>query len=307
MDISVRFLRIFIVPILALAIIAILGWFLWSEGAFHTTWEAISTRDIPHDDEADISKGMFTELAGWLLTVLTVFVFAEFTRRVTRTEVKKERQKQSAILLLGDHNQMLAWFSRAVKSLADAIRSARVSTPPSKPESHAAATLRATDSDVPSGGDEGSNDTDQQYHHERPVTSVLEALQRHSLFSPPDRRHRIANKEYRENLVLMLAYERFLRNCTVENGRIEGGKNSFFSLNDQYGEMCRGLAEILHGANGSVVRIQTLNANRLTRRELTNLKAVEEQISENWEIVKRAAQERWKGHERVGDYPDLRG
>ena len=106
-----------LISLAALVALFVLIWLLWRWGLFEFSYQVVIQDGIPLESRTEVAQGMFTELAGWLISILVPFLTAWIVRRQSETQ----QTKRSGTLVGMKHLGFMHGLHNRVLSAAEAV------------------------------------------------------------------------------------------------------------------------------------------------------------------------------------------
>jgi hypothetical protein len=267
-----------LVSLAALALLFVLVALLWRWGLFEFSYQALVQDGIPEESRSAVAQGMFTELAGWFISILAPFVAAA----IVRGQIETQQTKRSGTFvgakhlgfMHGLHNRVLSATEAVIQKNPQLTAQFQVAIPrfPSEPPSQTNAQMR-------------------------------EAIDQHLLLTPANPRVQSAADECRQALGFLTAYESFLDRLDATDGA--NGRNKFIDVYKQYKRTSQSFDDLVRTVIGSARTVKEEAGYFEARSERDSLGKLQSALSANWALLREYGYSNWGDSPSIEDQPRL--
>lgn len=253
-------------------------WLLWRWGLFEFSYQVVVQDGIPLESRTEVAQGMFTELAGWLISILVPFLTAWIVRRQSETQ----QTKRSGTLLGMKHLGFMHGLHNRVLSAAEVVAQ-------KNPQLTAMFELARP-----------------QFQSEPPSQNnaqMREAIDQHLLLTAFNPRTQSAADDCRQALGFLTVYENFLERVVTTDGI--DGRNKFLDVYKQYKRTSRSFDDLVRSVIDNARTIKEEAGYFEGRRERDSLVKLERALTTNWALVRDYGYSNWRDSPSIEDQPRL--
>ncbi|MEO0398046.1 MAG: hypothetical protein AAF224_01340 [Pseudomonadota bacterium] len=248
-------------------------------GGFDTFHELANGNQIDSERKEGLSDGFFTELFGWLLTILIGFVFVQLASIFTTQNIYKESNRQLSSGLVRQHTTFLRNLLAQIRDTSNNVR--WNSDGDESFKGHAS--VHDIDDTVRSSGTPRSHYTSDEiadYHEKYQEDDkrypeyylIVSSIEQYNQLVRANKVLRERGESYELNVRNLKPYWAFLATATATGS----GRNTLYALKNEHRDF--------RSRFGEIIRALDLSVSEIAKK--TRLKVADENNDLNWKIIR---------------------